>query len=391
MNLASLLLGLLLLPGILFANGVRWEKVAHYDVARINQILTTEAKTFNADPPQYPEGKHGVTLYRVTYPSVIPEQNNRATVATGLVALPDGQTGTLPLLSYQHGTVFGKQDVPSYPENSYESRLMVALFASQGYIVIGPDYFGMGDSKENEGYTVLHSHQQACIDLLRNIGGLLEENKAAQGKLFLTGFSQGGYVTQAFLQRLELEGIPVEAAATAAGPSDPFALLNSFLQFPRENDAKWVSILYILTAFSYEEYYQIPGLAAGVIAPEQYEVARKIYLREGAIEKDLPTDLKTLLRKEYFDSVYFTHSAYGRLAASMQPYHWLVRTPLRMDYGGADEVVRPGQAKLMMNYQQAFGNDKVTAILTGEKLTHRGTYAHAAPQWKVWFDSRLKK
>jgi len=53
--------------------------------------------------------------------------------------------------------------VPSFPEKSFETRLMIAQFAAQGYGVFGADYFGMGTSKEKDGYMVLGSQQQACI------------------------------------------------------------------------------------------------------------------------------------------------------------------------------------------------------------------------------------
>jgi hypothetical protein len=41
-----------------------------------------------------------------------------------------------------------------------------------------------------------------------------------------------------------------------------------------------------------------------------------------------------------------------------------------------------------MTYQRAIGsgNERVEAISTG-KTTHRGTFASAVPQWKVWFDA----
>lgn len=61
-------------------------------------------------------------------------------------------------------------------------------------------------------------------------------------------------------------------------------------------------------------------------------------------------------------------------------------------YGESDEAIPVGIGKLAMTYQQAIGNGNpnVTAISTGP-TSHRGTYAVAAPEWKKWFDSLLKK
>src|ERR1035437_6066055 len=116
------------------SSGVKYQYIATYDVTRLNSILTAEAAKFSEFKVTYPPATYAVKLYRVIYNSVIPEFNNRPTLASGLIAIPDNGKDKMPVVSYQHGTVFGKTDVPSFPEESIEARLMVAQFASQGYI-----------------------------------------------------------------------------------------------------------------------------------------------------------------------------------------------------------------------------------------------------------------
>jgi hypothetical protein len=140
------------------ASGVRYEPIGRWDVDRLNHILTTDTPAFAGIPVTYTPARNAVTLYRVTYPSVIPERGNKPTVATGLVAVPETGGATLPIVSYQHGTVYGKRQVPSFPEESPETQLMLAQFAGQGYVLIGADYFGLGLSEEPEGYMVKASH-----------------------------------------------------------------------------------------------------------------------------------------------------------------------------------------------------------------------------------------
>ena len=65
----------------------------------------------------------------MTYSSVIPERGNKPTIASGLLAIPEDSGTSLPLVSYQHGTVYGKQEVPSFPQQSPETQLMIAQFA----------------------------------------------------------------------------------------------------------------------------------------------------------------------------------------------------------------------------------------------------------------------
>lgn len=370
------------------AAGVRYELIDRWDVDKLNQILVVDApKTFGVTVT-YAPATHAVKLYRVTYSSVVPERDNRPIVATGLLAVPEDDAKTLPLVSYQHGTVYGKEEVPSFPQNSSETQLMIAAFAGRGYALIGADYFGMGSSTEPEGYGVKASHQQATSDMLTASRAVLASLGMEAPKLFLGGWSQGGYVTMCFLEKLEKSGVPVVAASTASGPADLYSFTSGFLDFPRPNDASWISILYVLTSFSFENYYGIPGLARSMLTDEYYETARKIYYRESSDISALPSDLKKLIRPDYFDPDFFAASAYGRIVLASDAYRWIIRTPVRSYYGEADEVVSEGLAKLAANYQQGIGagNNAVEAISTG-KTDHRGTFATAVGQWQSWFDS----
>ena len=253
------------------ASGVTYELMQRWDVDKLNQILTVGTPKFAGITVGYTPARNAVKLYRVTYLSVIPEKANKPTVATGLLAVPDIAGSSFPMVSYQHGTVYGKQQVPSFPDQSEETQLMIAQFAGQGYLLIGADYFGMGSSTEREGYMVTGSHQQATADMVVASRAVLADLKLADSKLFLSGWSQGGFVTLAMLEKLEADGVPVKAAATASAPSDAFVGFNGFLNFPRKIDAAWIPTIFILTAFSFEEYYGVPGMARALLTEESYE------------------------------------------------------------------------------------------------------------------------
>ena len=368
------------------AAGVQYEFIGRYEVDRLNQILTTDAPTFTHMPVTYTPARNAVRMYRITYPSVIPERNNRPTVASGLIVIPETTEKSLPMVSYQHGTVMEKLSVPSFHEQSPETQLMIAQFAGQGYVVIGADYFGLGTSTEQDGYMVMASHQQACMDMYRASLAVLANEGIAMKQLFLTGWSQGGVVSMGFLETLEKNNIAVAAASTACAQCDGFVMLSGFLNHPRPIDAPWVSAMFILTAFSYEEYYGVPGLAKALFTEEQYELARRIYMKE-AYTEPWPGDLHKLIRKEYFDPNYFAGTAYGNLIQKLYAYRWQVKTNVRMYYGEIDECLTNDLARLPSIHQRAMGNTQVEAISSGADANHRGTYARAVAEWKKWFDS----
>lgn len=374
---------------IAVSSGVTYESLGRWDVERLNQILTKDTPQFSGVAVTYTPARNAVRLYRVTYDSMIPEMGNKPTRASGLLAIPDTAEKTFPIVSYQHGTVYGRHEVPSFPEESPETQLMIAQFAGQGYVVFGADYFGLGTSAEAEGYMVKASHQQACQDMILAGRRVLDQMKIGGGKLFLSGWSQGGFVTMACLEKLEAAGIPVAGAATASAPLDVFALLNGFLSFPRKNDATWLNSIIILSAFAFENYYSVPGLAHSVIADAYYDNAKAAYDREPFNAAKIPVDLRKLMKPDYFDPQFFARSAYGRLIATTQAYRWVIKSPVRNYYGEADEAITPGVGRMAMTYQQAMGsgNTTVEAVSTGP-TTHRGTFATAVPLWKAWFDGR---
>jgi acetyl esterase/lipase len=382
-------------------------------VAQLDQILTIERAAFaGATTPGYkllPStlARNAVDVYRVSYPSVIPERDNRPTVAYGLVAIPKIDTKKLPVVSYQHGTVWGKYEVPSYSfsrenpsgysqyDGSFETRLMVAQFAGQGYVVLAADYFGMGDSKEPEGYTVKGSHQQACADLYDAvIAWLATEKGIQQTNLFLAGWSQGGLNTTGFLEKLESRGAPVKAASTASSPNDPFALMSAAIYNPRPIDAPWLVPLIGFTVFSYENYFSKPGLAASVLNPACYETLRKVYRRDYASFDELtkvlfprlPSTMKAALREEYADPTRFATSEYGKLLAQLDTYRWVFKTPLSVYYGTLDEAIPIPLGQLAATYQAVLGRDKITTTAVQDG-THRGTFLTAVVRQKEWFDS----
>jgi hypothetical protein len=104
-----------------------------------------------------------------------------------------------------------------------EGVLIAAMFAAQGYIVVAPNYAGYDIS--TLGYhPFLNAEQQSgeMIDILTAARVALPNTMSSatsdSGKLFVTGYSEGGHVAMATQRALEASGATVTGAAPMSGP-----------------------------------------------------------------------------------------------------------------------------------------------------------------------------
>lgn len=174
--------------------------------------------------------QYDVTTYKLEYMSS--NSDNEPVKVSGLIAIPNKSTPS-PLLSFQHGTTFFKGDAPSF-NLKVSTRHPEILFASLGYIVFSPDYIGYGTSEgETHPYLLKQPSADIVIDML-NSGKkwLNKENIAINQQLFMTGYSQGGYVTMAALEAMQNSGddsLTVTGAVLGAGPYDLYKTLDTLL------------------------------------------------------------------------------------------------------------------------------------------------------------------
>jgi alpha/beta superfamily hydrolase len=151
------------------------------------------------------------------------------TQSSGALMVPTGAaptcSGPLPMIEYAHGTWTDQaMNIANItdPANT-EGALIAAMFAAQGYIVVAPNYAGYDIS--TLGYhPYLNAEQQSgeMMDILAAarsaLPNLFTHTTVGNGKLFLTGYSQGGHVAMATLRALKAAGDPVTAAAPMSGP-----------------------------------------------------------------------------------------------------------------------------------------------------------------------------
>ncbi len=206
-------------------------------------------KENNFEPIQYDVDVIKIT-YPVTYPStssgvidvnrIASDDRGRTYMQSARVFIPRVPAGanlpepTFPTILKFHGTQFSDLESPSNCDPLVSNVCEGLLDATNGFIVIMPDYLGFGESRDAvplhpsfiPEYYVFDA--RVALDTFRN---LIRTTNIAQQKLdavgnpylFLAGYSEGGYAalaTQRYFESLGDVNYKITASAPGATPID---------------------------------------------------------------------------------------------------------------------------------------------------------------------------
>jgi hypothetical protein len=150
-------------------------------------LIASSLILFAGEISQQINFNYDVELIKIVYSTIDPYNN--PVKASGLLVIPKDTKTAFPIVSYQHGTILKKTDVPSRMKGSYEVGL---IFGTEGYVVACPDYLGMGDGENLHPYLHAKSEATAVIDFIKASKTVCKDKKISlNDQLFLMGYSQG--------------------------------------------------------------------------------------------------------------------------------------------------------------------------------------------------------
>ncbi len=184
----------------LICNGLNQQDCAT-NVADLN---TPEFGNFNLsnDPiGNNPLGIRTVDAVKIDYNAI--NVDSKTVQVSGGIDVPEVAAGSLKgIILYFHGTTVQRSNVPSNftPTSNISSYtdgiLMAAIWASQGYIVVMPDYIGLGDDTTHVHPYVAYPrvNAQSGLAMLKAALSYLKSADHIRRKfrLFITGYSEGG-------------------------------------------------------------------------------------------------------------------------------------------------------------------------------------------------------
>ncbi len=211
--------------------------------------------------------KCAITTYYMKYGTL--GGANEPTDATGAIMVPSGAdpacAGSRPVVLYAHGTTVEKSFNMANLRDNQEASLVAAMYAAQGFIVVAPNYAGY-DVSSLTYHPYLNAEQQAndMVDAMRAARKTFASIGAQDsGKLFITGYSQGGHVAMA-TQRAMQQTYASEFQVTAlAGQSGPYALAllgdATFAGSPNAGGTVFLPLLTTSFQRSYGGIYDAPS------------------------------------------------------------------------------------------------------------------------------------
>lgn len=281
--------------------------------------------------------QYDIVSYKVVYKT---NYKGDSINASGVLYIPKGMEGPAPIVSAQHGTTFRKNDAPTV-SNSVTG---MEFFAGGGYITFVPDFIGYGSSADifHPYYDQKHS-AYAVIDFIKAGKEYFDKNNIKYNdKLFLLGYSEGGYVTLATQKEIETNlehNLKATAVAAGAGGYDLLGMLkgikdNNYFSYP-------AYLAFLLQSYNtvnswslpYDHFYnkkyadKMPSLLDGTKSGSE-------------INNQITTNLDSLFNTEFYNRIKGSGEYNLKSAlASNSINNWKTIAPLKLYHGTKDEVI----------------------------------------------------
>lgn len=313
--------------------------------------------------------QNGCTVYKLTYHTK--NVDGTAVDASGAVLVPD-RSGSLSMLSVQHGTILEDRLAPSAFQATSEASLVGPFASALGYITVFPDYLGYGASKQIEHpYEHRASLASASLDMLMAAKEFFATNKIDwNNKLYLAGYSEGGYATMALQQKLEqLTNSPfqLKASSCGAGAYDK----TNFTKYIVNNTTSGstsANRLYIWVLTTYNRIYNLNRPISSFLKEPYATQAQS----QSTISGSLNLAVTDAFKKGLNDG---TDTGFLNALKDNDAYNFVPKIPTLLSHGTSDKLVDPLNTTNAYNAMIAKGATTVSyQPLTGDHDTALGDY-----------------
>ncbi|RLJ32299.1 putative secreted protein (Por secretion system target) [Chryseobacterium sp. 7] len=299
----------------------------------------------------------GLKGYKITY--YTKNENNVLVKATGLLMYPNVPFKLSTVVS-DHGTTDSRNNVPSNFKGALTAGFVVELsYVLNGYILMAPDYVGMGTGEGVHPYVDYATEAGATIDFITAANKVLAQlNIKRYDEYFLAGYSQGAHAAMSTLKRLSISNpnnIKFKYAYMGDGPYD-FSGVTLNKGVLEKDIYPFTSFLAnVLHTCNNTGYKTYNNNISEVISAEYLDKYNYHVVQDNGGLLWGPVIWRKLFTTSFVNDV--TNNPNNKLRLCMKPkdvYDWYNKTPMTLGHSTIDLAIPPENTSKTIDVQRGY-------------------------------------
>ncbi|MGX5683424.1 T9SS type A sorting domain-containing protein [Chryseobacterium cucumeris] len=299
----------------------------------------------------------GLKGYKITY--YTKNENNVLVKATGLLMYPNVPFKLSTVVS-DHGTTDSRHNVPSNFKGALTAGFVVELsYVLNGYILMAPDYVGMGTGDGTHPYVDYATEAGATIDFITAANKVLAQlNIKRYDEYFLAGYSQGAHAAMSTLKRLSISNpgnIKFKYAYMGDGPYD-FSGVTLNKGVLEKDIYPFTSFLAnVLHTCNNTGYKTYSNDISEVISAEYLDKYNYHVVQDNGGLLWGPVIWRKLFTTSFVNDV--TNNPNNKLRLCMKPkdvYDWYNKTPMTLVHSTIDLAIPPENTSKTIDVQRGY-------------------------------------
>ncbi len=299
----------------------------------------------------------GLKAYKITY--YTKNENNNLVKATGLLMYPNVNYKLSTVVS-DHGTTDSRDNVPSNLRGVLYAGFVVELsYVLNGYILMAPDYVGMGSGEGVHPYVHYPTEASATIDFVIAANKVLTQlNVKRYDEYFLAGYSQGAHAAMSTLKKLNISNptnLKFKYAYMGDGPYDfsGVTLQKGVLEKDVYPFTSFIAnVLNTCNKIGYQTY---TNNISEVISPEYLERYNYHVLQDNGGLLWGPFLWRKLFTNSFVNDV--TNNSNNELRKCLKSndvYDWYNKTPMTLGHSTVDLAIHPENTSKTIDTQRGY-------------------------------------
>lgn len=356
------------------------KQVVFYDNSILKRITSSN------DSLSYQPADYQVSINRISYQTTLPD--GTSFTASGIIYLPSQLSApnrAYPILSFQHGTAYSDAEAPTGTNFSSPGFSYPLYYATHGYIVVCPDYIGYGDANRfPHEYEHRQSLAQVTVDMLLAAKEFLAKKEiTAASKVFMTGYSEGGYATlsaQKLAEDQYSNNLKITASSCGAGPYAMTAFFDYLTHKPTIGGV--ANYIYIWETLTYNRLYGLKKpMSYYFKSPYAEQIERSI---DNA--RSITASFNAICTDQFRADILNPASAFRKALTDNDLTNWSTQIPTQLVHSEQDEFIPFLTTQQTYESMRQRGSLKLNLVAL-KKGYHVPTEILFLRQTLKWFDS----